>query len=109
MKANRTIEAESTTSTTKRVRLAAVAAVVLLGASACTSDPGPKRVAQDIIKAEALENPGLDEECLLNELDKFSDGDLQAIAEDLDAENSDRNEEGQVAVRAYELSLAACT
>lgn len=97
---------------------AAVAAVALLGLTACTSDPGPKRVAEDIIKSIDLENEnraeeGLapivaDEECLLAELDKFSNDDLKAIADDLNADNSERNAEGETAIAAFELSLARC-
>lgn len=94
----------------RRTRAVAAAAVVaLVGLSACTSDPSAKRVAEDIIKAEAVLNPDLDEECLLAELDKFSNDDLKAIDEDLEADNSDRNTEGETALRAYELSLGRCT
>ncbi|BAN01318.1 hypothetical protein [Ilumatobacter coccineus] len=93
----------------RRIRATAAAAVVaLVGLSACTSDPGPKRVARDIIEAEAIENPDLDEQCLLDELDKFSDGELKAIDENIEAENSDRNAEGEAALAAFELSLARC-
>lgn len=97
---------------------AAIAAAALLGLTACTSDPGPKRVAQDIINSIDLENEiraeqGLDpivadEECLMAELDKYSDGDLEEIADDLAADNSERNAEGETALKAYELSLARC-
>lgn len=91
------------------MRTVAVAAVVaLVGLSACTSDPGPKRVARDIIQAEAISNPALDEECLLSELDKFSNDDLKAIDEDLGADNSERNAEGEAALAAYEISLSRC-
>jgi uncharacterized lipoprotein len=93
----------------RRLRAAAVAAVVaLVGLSACTSDPGPKRVARDIIEAQFLENPELDKECLLAELDKYSSDDLTAIDENLDADNSDRNAEGEAALAAFELSLGRC-
>ena len=96
-----------------------MASVALLGLTACTSDPGPKRVAEDIIKSIDRENEiraeeGLplivaDEDCLLSELDKFSNSDLEAIADDLEADNSERNAEGETALAAYELSLARCT
>lgn len=76
--------------------------------SACTSDPGPKQVAEDIIKAESLNNPDLDEECLLRELDRYSDGDLRAIAEDLDSSDPARNEAGEAALLAYQRSLEVC-
>lgn len=103
----------------RRTRIgAAVAAVALVGLTACTSDPSPKRVAEDIIRSIDLENEiradeGLppivaDEECLLAELDKYSNDDLKAISDDLSAENSERNAEGETAIAAYELSLARC-
>ncbi|MEL6890786.1 MAG: hypothetical protein AAFP84_04265 [Actinomycetota bacterium] len=86
----------------------AVAVVGLLALTACTSDPGPKRVAEDIIKAEAFSNPDLDEECLLAELEKFSDDDLRQIESDLSASNSDSNDRGEAALVAYQRSLEAC-
>lgn len=107
----------SPTARRRRVGVA-VAAIALIGLTACTSDPGPKRVAEDIIRSIDLENEiraeeGLppivaDEECLLTELDKYSDSDLKAISDDLTAENSERNAEGETAIAAYELSLARC-
>lgn len=75
-------------------------------------------MAEDIIRSIDLENElraeqGLppivaDEECLLAELDKYSNDDLRSIADDLNADNSDRNAEGETAIAAYELSLARC-
>ena len=95
-----------------------MAALALVALTACTSDPGPKRVAQDIIDSIALENEiraeeGLapivaDQQCLETELGRYSNGELEAIAEDLQAENTTDNAAGETAVRAYELSLANC-
>jgi len=76
--------------------------------SACTSDPGPKQVAEDIIKAEALNNPDLDEECLLTELDRYTDSDLRDIAANLNSTDPARNEEGEAALLAYQRSLEVC-
>ena len=109
MKANSAIDTQTTKRSRRgRVMAASVAAVALLGLSACTSDPGPKRVAQDIIKAEAILNPNLDEECLLAELEKFSNSELKDIDADLQADNSDRNAAGAAALTAYEFSLSSC-
>lgn len=117
MKANRTTPSQTSTPS-RRLRLACAVGVAALAATACASDPGPKRVAEDIIKSIDLENEiraeeGLDpivadEECLLTELDKYSDGDLRAISQNLTAENSDRNTEGERALAAFEISLARC-
>jgi uncharacterized lipoprotein len=106
VKANRTLEVRPRA---RRARaIASVAVVAVLGLSACTSDPGPKRVAEDIIKREAILNPELDEACLLAELDRYSSSDLEQIAQDLAAENSERNASGETALRTYELSLSRC-
>lgn len=80
----------------------------LLALSACTSDPGPKRVAQDIIKAESLDNPELDEECLLDQLDNYSNDELEAISEGLLTTGPDKVEaEAQLA--EYQASLESCS
>ncbi len=94
----------------RRVGRRAVAAVVL-GAvlfSACASDPGPSRVARDIIQAESVRNPDLDEECLLRELDRYTDEDLRAIDQDLASSDPQRNEDGEAALLAYQRSLEVC-
>lgn len=92
----------------KRVwRGVATGVIGLLALSACTSDPGPKRVAQDIIKAESLDNPDLDEECLLGKLDDYSNSDLEAISEGLLKTGPDKVEaEAQLA--QYQADLETC-
>jgi len=92
----------------RRVKAIAAAIGAVLLFSACTSDPGPKQVAEDIIKAESLNNPDLDEECLLTALDRYTDSDLRAIADDLNSSDSARNEEGEAALLAYQRSLELC-
>ena len=92
-----------------RVRRGVAAAVIgLLAVSACTSDPGPKRVAQDIIKAESLDNPDLDEDCLLEKLDDYENDDLVAIADDLDKENSADQAAAEEALAQFQADLEAC-
>lgn len=83
----------------------------MLALSACTSDPGPKRVAEDIIKSESLnrreaidrgENvEPLNEECLLDALDDFSDDELTAINGDLDSGDETSRD-------AFATALEAC-
>ncbi len=89
-------------------RAAGVAVIAALAFSACASDPGPRRVAEDIIRAESVENPDLDEECLLRELERYDDDTLSAIAGDLSASDSARNERGEAALLAYQRSLEIC-
>lgn len=94
----------------RRARRSIAAAVVgLLALSACTSDPGPKRVVQDIVEAEAVRNENLNEECMLDAIDEFSDEELEKIANDLDS--SDENAAAQAAegFDSFSAALEACT
>lgn len=84
----------------------ALAAIIALGA--CTSDPGPRRVAQDIINAEAENNPDLDRECMLDALGEFSDDDLESISQQLDSANTETQAEGEAAFAEFRRSLSAC-
>ena len=84
---------------------AAVIGVVAL--SACTSDPGPKRVAQDIIKAESENRPELDEQCLLDELDNYTNAELVTIADGLLTTGPDKVE-AQAALDKYQADLETC-
>ena len=92
-----------------RSRRGVAAAVVgLLALGACTSDPGPKRVAQDIIKAESLANPELDEECLLDQLDNYSNDELVAISDGLEKDNSADQAEAEEELAKYAADLESC-
>ncbi len=94
---------------TRRSRRALVVAVIgLLALAACTSDPGPKRVAQDIIKAESLDNPELDEECLLDQLDNYTNDELVEIADGLQRENSADQVVAEEALAQYTADLESC-
>jgi hypothetical protein len=86
----------------------AAAVVGLLALGACTSDPGPKRVAQDIIKAESLANPELNEECLLDELDNYSNAELEEISAGLEKDNSADQAEAEEALAQYAADLESC-
>ena len=81
----------------------------LLALGACTSDPGPKRVAQDIIKAESLANPDLDEECLLERLDAYSNDQLVSISEGLVKENSADQAIAEEDLAKFKADLETCT
>ncbi len=87
----------------------AVAVIGLLALGACTSDPGPKRVAQDIIKAESLANPDLDEECLLERLDDYSNDELVSISEGLAKENSADQAIAEEDLAKFKADLETCT
>ncbi len=102
------VTTESATRTPRVRRSAAVGVVALLALAACTSDPGPRKVAEDIIRAEALENPSLDEDCMLAVLDDFDDEQLEQIAGDLGSSNADTSAGGQAELDAYQAALEAC-
>ena len=93
-----------------RSRRGVAAAVVgLLALGACTSDPGPKRVAQDIIKAESIANPDLDEECLLERLDDYSNDELVSISDGLAKENSADQAVAEEDLAKFKADLETCT
>ncbi len=99
---------DATTSTTptshdKRTgrRVGAVVAVALFGLAACTSDPGARRVAEDIIRAEAEANSDLDEQCMLDALEGIPDSELDQIT----SSNEDTRAQAQA---AFEAALGAC-
>jgi hypothetical protein len=92
-----------------RSRLGVAAAVVgLLALGACTSDPGPKRVAQDLIKTESLANPDLNEECLLERLDDYSNDELVSISEGLDKQNSADQVAAEDDLAKFQADLETC-
>jgi len=117
VKANHTTS--ETTPRSRRVRRsAAVGVVALFALSACTSDPGAKRVAQDIIEAESLrideaiasgENlVPLDEECMLDVLDDFGKDELTDVANQLNSGDTSAQEEGAEALALFEAALDSC-
>jgi hypothetical protein len=87
-------------------RTLAVAAVVVLGASACTSDPTPKRVAEDLIRTLA-ETPEI-EECMLEVLDGYSSDQLEDIGKNVTEGDLDEQAAANAALAEYEADLTAC-
>ena len=116
MKANLRLESASATpgAPARRrapgARVSAVAAVAgLLALTACTSDPGPKRVAQDIIEAESIANPDLDEDCLIEQLNTFSSDDLKRIGDLVGSDDAADRDEGQAGLDELEAALDSCS
>ena len=64
------------------LRSSVVAAVAVLGLAACTSNPGPKTVAQDVVDGltEDGEVNASEQQCLQQKLDGYSNDELTAIA-----------------------------
>ena len=92
----------------RRGRSIVVAALGVVALTACTSDPGPQRVARDIIQTEAQANPDLDEACLLEELDRFSDDQLNTISEQVRSGSAATQEEGKAALAEFRSALESC-
>ena len=108
MKANSSTR-QSTERPARRVRATAAAGIVgLFALSACTSDPGPRRVAEDIIKTEVLANDNLNEECLLDALDDFSNDELESISSKLGSGAAETQNEGSDELAAFQAALEAC-
>lgn len=74
----------------------------------CTSDPGPRQVAEDIINAESDRDPTLDRDCLLSRLDRYTDSELKTIAANLESGSSTEREAAQAKLEEFTESLAAC-
>jgi hypothetical protein len=64
------------------LRSSVVAAVAVLGLAACTSNPGPKTVAQDVVDGLTEEGTvtASEQECLQQKIDAYSNDELEAIA-----------------------------
>lgn len=80
----------------------AVATIGLIGLTACTSDPSPKRVAEDLVKT--LAETEQEEECMLGVIDGYSSDELRELGEAVNEGNLDAVAElGQ-----YQADLEAC-
>jgi hypothetical protein len=100
----------TTQRTPRRGRRSIAAAVVgLLALSACTSDPGPKRVVEDIVEAEAERNEDLNKDCMLDAIDEFSESELEQIAAGLDSSDANAAAEAAEGLASYSAALEACT
>jgi hypothetical protein len=87
-----------------RRSLVAVAVIAVLGVSACTSDPSPTRVAQDLVETVAS-TPEM-EECMLDVIDQY---DLDELGKDATNDNPEISGPAQAELDAFEAELAACT
>ena len=69
------------TATTRCLRVAGVAVVAVLGLSACNSDPGSRRVAEDIVDTALIQGEITQEvhDCMFDKLESYSDAEYEAI------------------------------
>lgn len=92
------------TATTRRLQVAGLAVVAVLGLSACNSDPGAKRVAEDIVDT-ALVNGEITQgvhDCLFDKIELYSEGDFEAITKAADDPGPG------TALDLFEADLAEC-
>jgi len=88
-------------------RTAAVALVAVLGLAACTSDPSPKRVAEDLVRTEASSPE--EEECMLDVIDDYDDEfGINDLGSDANSDNPEISGPAQAALEDFEADLAAC-
>ena len=90
----------------------AAALVGVLALTACTSDPGPRRVAEDIIEGEYEEGniTEAEHDCMLEVLDSgYSANDLVRFAELIESTDASNVAEGESEVARMRSDLAACT
>ena len=89
------------------VTLLAVAAVSLLGLSACSSPPSAKRVALDIVHTEAADDPEV-EACMVDVIEGYTTDELEAIGDDANDGDAAAQAEANEALDKFEADLAAC-
>ena len=83
---------------------AALALVAMLGVSACTSDPSPTRVAQDLVRTETEGQPKV-QECMLGVIDDY---DLDQLGADSVGGNAEKAKAADAELVKFEADLAAC-
>jgi uncharacterized lipoprotein len=84
--------------------LATAAAVALVAVlAACTSDPSPKRVAQDLVRTEAKSER--QETCMLGVIDDY---DLNELGKDAISDNEQIAQEALAQLDEFEADLAEC-
>lgn len=113
MKANLETSNESTVASSSRRRRSLAAALVgVLALTACTSDPGPRRVAEDIIEAEFEEGSITEAEhdCMFSVLRAdYSPDELERIAGLIESTNEANVAEGESEVARMRNELSNCT
>jgi hypothetical protein len=86
------------------VRNLAVAAVVVLGASACQSNPSAERVAEDLIKTQTQDHPDI-QECMLAAIEDY---DLNSLGDDATSDNAEVSGPALAELDEFEADLVAC-
>ena len=85
-------------------RSLAVAAIAVVGLSACQSNPSAERVARDLVLTETADQPEV-QDCMLEVLDEY---DLNELGSDATSDNPEVSGPAQAALDRFEDDLAAC-
>ena len=82
----------------------AIGLLAVLGVSACTSDPSPQRIAEDLVKTLAQDHPEI-EDCMLEVVDSY---DLNELGKNASNENPEISGPALAELDEFEVELAAC-
>ena len=86
------------------VNTLAIGVVAVLGVSACTSDPSPNRVAEDLVRTLTQDLPDI-QECMLGVIDDY---DLNNLGDEANSDNPDVSDPALAELANFEADLAAC-
>ena len=86
------------------VNTLAIGVIAALGVSACTSDPSPNRVAQDLVKTQTQGFPDI-EECMLGVIDDY---DLNDLGDKAISDNPEISGPALAELDDFEADLVAC-
>ncbi len=82
----------------------AIGLLAVLGVSACSSDPSPQRVAEDLVKTLTQDHPEI-EECMLEVVGSY---DLNELGKNASNENPEISDPALAELDEFEAELAAC-
>jgi uncharacterized lipoprotein len=82
----------------------AIGLAAVFGVSACTSDPSPTRVAEDLVKTETQGFPEI-QDCMLGVIKTY---DLDSLGEDATSDTPDVRDPAVAELARFEADLAAC-
>ncbi len=86
------------------VNTLAIGVIAVLGVSACTSDPSPNRVAQDLVKTQTQGFPDI-EACMLDVIDEY---DLDDLGDNATSDNPEISGPAIAELDDFEADLVAC-
>jgi hypothetical protein len=86
------------------VNVLALGVVAVFGVSACTSDPSPRRVAQDLVNTVAQDEPEI-RDCMLKVIDTY---DLNDLGDKATSENADVSAPALAELDQFEADLVGC-